>query len=66
MTNTLLANESTPVSNDDVPTDTYKVSVPRVPFKDSNGATITECRRKIFDRRIHSIQAKWIEEIVIH
>ena len=26
--------------------------MPRVPFKDSNGATITKCRRKIPDRRI--------------
>jgi hypothetical protein len=39
--------------------------MPRVPFKDSRGATIRNCRRKIFDRRIHNIQAEWIEQIVI-
>ena len=37
----------------------------RVPFKDSNGATIKECRRKIPDRRIDNIHAEWINEIVI-
>ena len=37
--------------------------MPRVPFKDSNGATIKECRRKIPDRRIGNIQAKsaWLD-----
>ena len=39
--------------------------MPNVPFKDSNGATIEECRRKIPDRRIDSLQAEWINEIVI-
>jgi hypothetical protein len=39
--------------------------MPRVPFKDSNGATIKECRRKIPDRRIGNIQVEWINEIVI-
>lgn len=29
-------------------------NMPRVPFKDSMGATIKECRRKIPDRRINS------------
>jgi carbon storage regulator len=29
--------------------------MPIVPFKDSMGATIKECRRKISDRRINSI-----------
>jgi len=37
----------------------------RVPFKDSNGATIKECRRKIPDRRIANIQVEWIDETVI-
>jgi hypothetical protein len=37
----------------------------RVPFKDSHGATIKECRRKILDRRINYIKAEWIKEIVI-
>ena len=39
--------------------------MPRVPFKDSNGATIKECRRKIPDRRIGNIQVEWIDEDVI-
>ena len=39
--------------------------MPRVPFKDSHGATIKECRRKISDRRIGNIQAEWIDEVVI-
>jgi hypothetical protein len=39
--------------------------MPRTPFKDSNGATIKECRRKIPDRRTNNIQAEWIDEIVI-
>ncbi len=38
---------------------------PGVPFKDSNGATIEYCRRKIPDRRINNIQSEWIDEIVI-
>ena len=39
--------------------------MPRTPFKDSNGATIKDCRRKIPDRRINNIQTEWISEIVI-
>jgi hypothetical protein len=39
--------------------------MPRVPFKDSNGETIKECRRKIPDRRIGNIQVEWIDEGVI-
>ena len=39
--------------------------MPGIPFKDSNGATIKECRRKIPDRRINNIQAEWINEVVI-
>jgi len=35
----------------------HKNDMPRVPFKDSNGATIKECRRKIPDRRIGNVQA---------
>jgi len=36
--------------------DRRKVSVrPRVPFKDDEGATIMECRRKIPDRRLYVI-----------
>ena len=41
------------------------INMPRVPFKDSNGATIKECRRKIPDRRIGNIQVEWIYEGVI-
>lgn len=32
--------------------------MPPTPFKDSNGATITECRRKILDRRRGRAQAE--------
>ena len=41
----------------------YKKDMPRVPFKDSNGATIKECRRKIPDRRIGNIQDKRNREL---
>ena len=40
-------------------------NMPRAPFKDSNGATIKDCRRKLPDRRIDNIRAEWINEIVI-
>ena len=33
--------------------------MPRVPFKDSEGATIKESRRKIPDRRAGNIQVDW-------
>lgn len=39
--------------------------MPTVPFKDSNGATIKECRRKIPDRRISRLQAECMDEVVI-
>jgi len=39
----------------------YKNDMPSVPFKDSNGATIKECRRKIPDRRIADIQVEWLD-----
>jgi len=39
--------------------------MPKVPFKDSNGATVKECRRKIPGRRMNRIQGKWIDELVI-
>ena len=35
----------------------HGVDMPLVPFKDSNGATINECRRKIPDRRITACMA---------
>jgi hypothetical protein len=43
----------------------YIKDMPRVPFKDSHGATIKKCRRKIPDRRIGNIQVEWIDEVVI-
>lgn len=39
-----------------------KINMPRVPFKDSNGVTIKECRRKIPDRRIGNIEAEWLSD----
>ena len=36
--------------------------MPGVPFKDSNGATIKECRRKIPDRRIGNIKAERLSD----
>ena len=35
------------------------------PTKDSHGAIIKECRRKVPNRRIDYIKAEWIREIVI-
>jgi len=35
-----------------------KDDMPTVPFKDSHGATIKKCRRKIPDRRIKNIHAE--------
>jgi len=35
--------------------------MPKVPFKDSNGATIMECRRRIPDRRKANIQVNQID-----
>jgi hypothetical protein len=32
--------------------------ISRSPFKDSNGVTIKECRRKLPDRRIGNIEAE--------
>ena len=39
--------------------------MPNVLFKDSHGATIKECRRRIPDRRVANIQVEWIDEVVI-
>jgi len=39
--------------------------MPSVPFKDSSGATIRECRRKTPGRRMFNMQIEWIDEIVI-
>ena len=35
--------------------------MPKVPFKDSKGATIKKSRRKIPDRRIGNIQVEWLD-----
>jgi hypothetical protein len=40
-------------------------AMPKLPFKDSNGAIIKECRRTIPDRRLGNIQVEWIEEVMI-
>ena len=40
--------------------------MPRFPFKDSNGATVKECRRKLPGRRMNRIRGEWIDELVIH
>jgi len=46
--------------------DRRKPSVmPRVPFKDSNGATIKECRRKIPDRRLYVIYDERLIEATV-
>ena len=37
----------------------------RIPFKDSNGVIISECRRKLPYQRISNTQAKRINEVVI-
>jgi hypothetical protein len=39
--------------------------MPRFPLKDSNGKLILVCRRRIPDRRLHNIEAEWIDETVI-
>ena len=39
--------------------------MPRFPLKDSNGKLIRVCRRRIPDRRLHNIEAEWIDETVI-
>ena len=40
-------------------------AIPNFPFKDSHGATIRECRRKIPGRRMIMRLGKWIDELVI-
>ena len=42
-----------------------KEDMPKVPFKDSNGVIIKECRRKLPCRRINRIQGEWIDDLVI-
>jgi hypothetical protein len=39
----------------------YQEDMLRVPFKDSHGVMIKECRRKIPERRIGNIQAEWLD-----
>ena len=38
-------------------------AIPNFPFKDSNGVTVKECRRKTPGRRMIKIQGKWIDEL---
>ena len=38
-------------------------AIPNFPFKDSNGVTVKECRRKIPGRRMIKMQGKWIDEL---
>jgi hypothetical protein len=39
--------------------------MPAVPFRDSNGLTIHEDRRKTPDRRLNNIQAEWVNELLL-
>jgi hypothetical protein len=41
------------------------VNMPAVPFRDSNGLTIREDRRKTPDRRLNNIQAEWVNELLL-
>ena len=41
------------------------VNMPAVPFRDSQGATITADRRKMPDRRLNNIQAEWVNELLL-
>ena len=40
-------------------------TMPAVPFRDSNGITIFEDRRKQPDRRLNDIQAEWVNELLL-
>lgn len=40
-------------------------NMPVVPFRDSNGVIIIADRRKLPDRRLNSIQADWVNEILL-
>jgi len=40
-------------------------NMPAVPFRDSNGLTIHEDRRKTPDRRLNNIQAEWVDELLL-
>ena len=42
----------------------HNIAMPGVPFKDSHGATIKKCRRKIPDRRTGNTQADRYHKIV--
>jgi len=39
-------------------------TMPRVPFRDSTGVIIRECRRKTPDRRIGNIVVEWLSDAV--
>jgi len=40
-------------------------TMPAVPFRDCNGLTIFEDRRKRPDRRLNNIQAEWVNELLL-
>jgi hypothetical protein len=40
-------------------------NMPAVPFRDSNGLTILEDRRKTPDRRLNNNQAEWVNELLL-
>ena len=40
-------------------------NMPMVPFKDSNGATVWACRRKMCDRRMRMIQDEQNVEVFV-
>jgi len=40
-------------------------NMPAVPFRDSHGLTIREDRRRKPDRRLNSIQAEWVDELLL-
>lgn len=42
------------------------INMPRFPFEDSVGVMVTECRRRIADRRIASIKPKRLKISVIN
>ena len=41
------------------------IGMPAVPFRDSNGLTIYEDRRKTPDRRLNNAQAEWVNELLL-
>ena len=44
----------------------HNKNMPIVPFKDSHGAIIWGCRRKIPDRRSYNSHTEWIDGMAIN